>query len=179
MPETRLDPQHSRVVPRVGWPLVPDSGVLGLALDAVGAGDWGSRVEVVPSSAPRHSIRTLDRRYVVDPILGEIRLFGFNFAPTGWAMCQGQILSIQQYPALFSLLFTMHGGDGQTTFKLPDLRGRAPMGMGQGPGLPDYPQGEAGASGSASQITGGSDVGPGYLSLNWCIALEGVYPSRP
>ena len=115
----------------------------------------------------------------MDPILGEIRLFGFNFAPTGWAMCQGQILSIQQYPALFSLLFTMHGGDGQTTFKLPDLRGRAPMGMGQGPGLPDYPQGEAGASGSASQITGGSDVGPGYLSLNWCIALEGVYPSRP
>jgi microcystin-dependent protein len=78
-----------------------------------------------------------------DPFVGQILLFGGNFAPKGWAMCNGQLMSIAQNTALFSLLGTMYGGDGMTTFALPDLRGRAPIGMGQGPGLSSYAQGEA------------------------------------
>ena len=70
-----------------------------------------------------------------DSIIGEIRMFAGNFAPTGWAFCQGQLLPIAQNQALFSLLGTTYGGDGTTTFALPDLRGRAPVGFGQGPGL--------------------------------------------
>ena len=70
-----------------------------------------------------------------EPILGEIRMFAGNFAPRGWAMCDGQILSISQNTALFSLLGTIYGGDGRTTFALPDLRGRAPIHHGDGPGL--------------------------------------------
>ena len=71
---------------------------------------------------------------MAEPFLGEIRAFGFNFAPRGWAMCNGQILSIAQNTALFSLLGTTYGGNGQTTFGLPDLRGRVPIHLGQGPG---------------------------------------------
>ena len=78
----------------------------------------------------------------MDPLLGEIRLFGGNFAPQGWAFCQGQLLSIAQNSALFSLLGTTYGGDGQTTFGLPDLRGRVAIGFGQGAGLPNYVLGE-------------------------------------
>lgn len=70
-----------------------------------------------------------------EPILGEIRMFAGNFAPYGWAFCQGQLLPISQNTALFSLLGTTYGGDGTTTFALPDLRGRVPVGFGQGPGL--------------------------------------------
>lgn len=77
-----------------------------------------------------------------EPYLGEIRMFGGNFAPRGWMFCAGQILSIQQYTALFSLLGTMYGGNGQTTFGLPDLRGRSPVGIGQGPGLSPITEGE-------------------------------------
>lgn len=69
-------------------------------------------------------------------------MVGFNFAPRGWAMCQGQLLPISQNTALFSLLGTTYGGDGRVTFALPDLRGRCAMGMGQGPGLSDRTQGE-------------------------------------
>ena len=72
---------------------------------------------------------------MAEPFLGEIRAFGFNFAPRGWAMCNGQILAIAQNTALFSLLGTTYGGNGQTTFGLPDLRGRVPIHLGQGPGL--------------------------------------------
>jgi len=67
--------------------------------------------------------------------LGEIRMFGFNFAPQGWAKCDGQLIGISQNTALFSLLGVTYGGDGGTTFALPDLRGRMPMHEGQGPGL--------------------------------------------
>jgi microcystin-dependent protein len=67
--------------------------------------------------------------------IGQICLFAGNFAPAGWAFCQGQLLPISQYSALFSILGTTYGGDGRTTFALPDLRGRAPIGVGQGPGL--------------------------------------------
>lgn len=68
------------------------------------------------------------------PFIGEIQIFGFNFAPKGWAMCNGQILQINQNQALFSLLGTTYGGNGQTTFALPDLRSRAPMHFGSGTG---------------------------------------------
>ena len=167
---------------------------------------------------------------MASPFLGEIRAFGFNFAPRGWARCDGQILPIAQNTALFSLLGTQYGGDGQTTFALPDLRGRVPMHQGQGPGLSEKIIGEqAGVEAVtliASQMpahahlqpassgdqdtnrpgnavparggvyaespdgetfmdpttqSGGSqphDNMPPYLVLNYCIALEGIYPSR-
>lgn len=70
-----------------------------------------------------------------EPFIGEIRVFGFNFAPRGWALCDGQLLPIAQNTALFSLLGTIYGGDGRTTFALPDLRGRAALHQGNGPGL--------------------------------------------
>jgi microcystin-dependent protein len=170
-----------------------------------------------------------------EPFLGEIRLFGFNYAPNGWAFCQGQLLPIAQNSALFALLGTMYGGNGQTTFALPDFRGRVPVGMGQGPGLPSYTQGEmsgevshtliisempshnhlvspsqsagtanpAGAFPGSDQRTplniynatadgptmnpqvvgqtGGSqphnNMQP-YLAMNYCIALNGIFPPR-
>ena len=71
-----------------------------------------------------------------DPYLGEIKAFGFNFNPRGWAFCNGQLLPISQNTALFSLLGTTYGGDGRTTFALPDLRSRVPAHFGTGPGLP-------------------------------------------
>ena len=77
-----------------------------------------------------------------EPILGEIRMFAGNFAPYGWAFCQGQLLPISQNTALFSLLGTTYGGDGRTTFALPDLRGRVPVGFGQGPSLSNRVIGE-------------------------------------
>ena len=76
-----------------------------------------------------------------DPYLSEIGLFSFNFAPQGWAQCNGQLLPIAQYSALFSLLGINYGGDGITNFRLPDLRGRSPLHFGQGNGLSYYPQG--------------------------------------
>ena len=85
-----------------------------------------------------------------EPILGCIFLFAGNFAPRGYALCQGQILSIAQNTALFSILGTTYGGNGQTTFALPDLRGRAPIGAGQGPGLPNYTLGEVTGSNSVT-----------------------------
>jgi len=82
----------------------------------------------------------------MDPFIGQLMCVGFNFAPRGWALCQGQLLAISQYQALFSLLGTMYGGDGRTTFGLPDLRGRVPIGFGQGPGLSSHNQGSAGGT---------------------------------
>ena len=76
-----------------------------------------------------------------DPFIGEVILFAGNFAPRGWAFCEGQLLSISQYQALFSILGTMYGGDGRTTFALPDLRGRVPVGVGSGPRLSQVIQG--------------------------------------
>ena len=72
---------------------------------------------------------------MANPFLAEIRIFAGNFAPTGWALCNGQLLPISQNTALFSLLGTFYGGDGKTTFALPDLQGSAPVHQGQGPGL--------------------------------------------
>ena len=81
---------------------------------------------------------------MADSFLGEIRIFGFNFPPKGWATCSGQLLAISQNTALFSLLGTFYGGNGVQTFALPDLRSRVPLGMGQGPGLSNYNIGEVG-----------------------------------
>jgi microcystin-dependent protein len=97
---------------------------------------------------------------MADPFVAEIRIFPFNFAPRGWAWCDGQLLPISQNTALFSLLGTTYGGDGKSTFALPDLQGRGPMHPGQGPGLSLHDLGE----------TGGSDT----VSL-----LESEIPSHP
>ena len=78
--------------------------------------------------------------------IGEIRMFAGNFAPRTWAFCHGQLLPIAQNSALFSILGTSYGGDGRTTFALPDLRGRAPIGAGNGPGLADYRLGQKGGA---------------------------------
>ncbi|MEP3837560.1 MAG: tail fiber protein [Algibacter sp.] len=76
-----------------------------------------------------------------DPYLGQIKMFAGNFAPRGWAFCDGQLLAVSQNSALFSLIGTLYGGDGRTTFALPDLRGRVPVSAGTGPGLSDRREG--------------------------------------
>ena len=83
---------------------------------------------------------------MADPFVAEIRIFAFNFAPRGWATCDGQLLPISQNTALFSLLGTYYGGNGKSTFALPDLQGRAAMHTGQGPGLSQHFIGETGGS---------------------------------
>ncbi|TME00759.1 MAG: phage tail protein [Chloroflexi bacterium] len=166
-----------------------------------------------------------------EPFIGQIILVPYTFAPTGWAFCAGQLLPIAQNTALFSLIGTTFGGDGQTTFALPDLRGRVPISSGQGPGLQNYDLGQVGgeetvtltgnqvgahshlvnvnsnasdsgkpvnnflAAGNSFQPTAdGSTMNPGmianggnsqphnniqpYLGLNYCIALQGIFPSR-
>ncbi len=82
----------------------------------------------------------------MEPFIGQIQAFGFNFVPVGWAKCDGQLLAISQNDALFSLLGTQYGGDGRTTFGLPDLRGRLPMHRGQGPGLSNRVMGQKGGT---------------------------------
>jgi microcystin-dependent protein len=171
----------------------------------------------------------------MDPFVAEIRIFPFNFAPKGWAFCDGQILPLSQNTALFSLLGTTYGGDGKTTFALPDMQGNAPMHPGQGPGLSLHDLGETGGSDTVTlleteipshnhalnvsaadatdQQAGGelyaggvggiafygvpgpltsvsaSTIAPAggsqphnnlqpYLTLNFCIALQGVFPPR-
>lgn len=88
------------------------------------------------------------------PFIGEIRMFGGNFAPVGFAFCDGQLLAIADYEALFTLIGTIYGGDGQTTFALPDLRGRIPVHQGQGPGLAaNYTLGEQSGSETVTLTT--------------------------
>jgi microcystin-dependent protein len=175
-----------------------------------------------------------------NPFVAEIRIFPFNFAPTGWAFCNGQLMNLSQNTALFSLLGTTYGGDGKSNFALPNLQGSAPMHPGQGPGMSLHDLGETGGSDSitllesempshthvincvdgsriggqtgqpnsatlvktggtpASAYTSGASqnltmaqnmVAPAggnqphnnlmpYLTLNFCIALQGVYPPR-
>ena len=170
---------------------------------------------------------------MADPFVAEIRINGFNFAPTGWALCNGQILPISQNTALFSLLGTTYGGDGKSTFALPNLQGCFPMHPGQGPGLANHALGEtAGAptvtlltseipSHSHAMLSGNGPTGAQspagnsiaaspakafhagppdaqlapdaayiagqslphnnmspYLGLNFCIAMQGVFPPR-
>jgi microcystin-dependent protein len=180
-----------------------------------------------------------------EPFIGEIKIFGFNFSPISYDFCNGQTYSIAQYTALFSLIGTTYGGNGQTTFNLPNLQGRVPIGQGQGPGLPNYVIGEQAGANSVTLINGnmpphvhpgqginvnipvaagsgdtdvpngaflaqatgdfyssvstaGNNYGPlaisgqtgiagsgfplnitnPYLALNYCIAVEGIFPSR-
>jgi microcystin-dependent protein len=173
----------------------------------------------------------------MDPFVAEIRIFPFNFAPKGWAFCDGQLMPLSQNTALFSLLGTTYGGDGKSNFALPDLQGNAPMHPGQGPGLSLHDLGETGGSETVTLLeseipshshtlqaqttpanlevgapdrslarsaggfaykqspftnlvsmapealtpSGGdqphNNLMP-YLTLNFCIALQGVYPPR-
>jgi microcystin-dependent protein len=88
------------------------------------------------------------------PFLGQIQIVGFNFAPTGWATCDGQLLPINQNSALFSILGTTYGGDGRQTFGLPNLRDRTPLGAGQGPGLSPYGLGQVDGSENVTLLAG-------------------------
>ena len=175
----------------------------------------------------------------MDPFLAEVRNFTCNFAPKGWAFCDGQLLAISQDTALFSLLGTTYGGDGRSTFALPGLQGRTPIQPGQGPGLSLYDLGQVDGSATVTLLstempvhthtarastTDGSLPAPGsnawaipgadrdlfiyqpgttnpvnmapdstgvaggsqphnnlmpYLTLSYCIALQGVFPQRP
>jgi microcystin-dependent protein len=172
-----------------------------------------------------HRGKTREETTVSEPFLGEIRAVSFNFAPPGWVLCDGQTLSIQQYSALFSVLGTTYGGNGVTTFGLPDLRGRVPVHPGNaimlgGRGgeatltltvaeMPAHAHILAGASGkgqtnpaerglasaamytqstgstapmgAATSTTGGSqphDNMQPYLTVNFIIATQGVFPTR-
>src|SRR6266550_4610897 len=87
------------------------------------------------------------------PFVAEIRMWACNFAPTGWAQCNGQLLPISQNTALFSLLGTFYGGDGKSTFALPNLEGSSPVGQGQGPGLSDYFIGQESGSVTVKPLT--------------------------
>ncbi len=168
-----------------------------------------------------------------DPFVAEIRIFPFNFAPQGWAFCNGQLLPISQNTALFSLLGTTYGGDGRSTFALPDLQGNVPLGAGQGPGLSLRDLGETGGAATvtlleseipahthtlvgtledddsttpAGRAYGGLSVAYApanapavpmapealapaggslphnnmqpYLTMNFCVALQGIFPPR-
>jgi microcystin-dependent protein len=168
------------------------------------------------------------------PFLAEIRMFGFNFAPVGWALCDGQLLPISQNTALFSCIGTFYGGNGTSNFALPNFQNCSPMGSGQGPGLTDRTVGEMGGEQTVTLLIGeipahshspaigtgnlqaspsgnvfGSQRGmnqyappdthdvqmnatvihtaggsqphnnmPPYLTVNFCIALQGIFPSR-
>lgn len=90
---------------------------------------------------------------MADPFVAEIRMVPFNFAPTGWAFCNGQLMPISQNTALFSLLGTTYGGDGKSTFALPDLQGRSPMHPGQGDGLSLHDLGEMGGADEVALLT--------------------------
>lgn len=135
----------------------------------------------------------------IDPYIGEIIAVPFSYCPDGWAEANGQTVSVYQNQALYSLLGTTFGGDGQNTFGLPDLRGRVPLGYGNGIGLTSHQLGEKGgkevvaitSSATAASTTGISSsnvvsaVVPNvstlqpYLTLRYCIATQGIYPVRP
>ena len=116
-----------------------------------------------------------------NPFVGEIRMFGFGRAPRGWAACDGQLLPISQYDTLFSLLGTTYGGDGQTTFALPDLRGRVPLHQGTGPGLSTHPIGQAGGAETetltASQIPQHTHTAFATSAAATAPALDGLVPA--
>ena len=127
-----------------------------------------------------------------DEYLGEILTVGFNFCPRGTLEADGRLLPISQNTALFSLLGTMYGGDGRTTFALPDLRGRVVVGAGQGPGLTERRLGERGGVETDVAAPALADTGDGdaladssvgnnmqpYLTLKQCVVTQGIFPSR-
>lgn len=114
------------------------------------------------------------------PFLGQITVFAGNFAPVGWAFCDGREMPISENEALFSILGTTYGGDGMTTFALPNLCDRVPVGIGQGKGTNPMMLGEE-WNGQALALSGAGQQGqdtPGNLTINYIIALYGIYPSR-
>lgn len=118
-----------------------------------------------------------------DPFVAEIRIVGFNFAPTGWAFCNGQILPISQNTALFSLLGTTYGGDGRSTFALPNLQGAAAIGSGHGPGLSPRNLGEQGGSPTVALIESEMPshthtVQPAGFPASAAVASEGASIAR-
>lgn len=168
-------------------------------------------LDIEPGTLVDAQGRPLDRAATPSsPFIGAISLWSASFAPRGWAFCDGQLLPVAQNLALFSLLGTTYGGDGQTTFALPDFRGRVPVHSGNGPGLTARSLGEVGgnasgnahshnlptvqvrgagaqavgatrggARGSIETATAGSgDNRQPFLTLNFIIALIGIYPSR-
>jgi len=111
----------------------------------------------------------------VDPLLGTVQWAAFDFVPDGWAPCDGSLLPIAQDVALFSLIGTLYGGDGRTTFALPDLRSATPVGTAlpaAPPGLPPYYTGQTGT------LAGGATPAAGTLAMTAIIAIVGVFPSR-
>lgn len=112
--------------------------------------------------------------YAQDQYLGEIRMFAGAFAPNGWLKCEGQTLPISQNPALFSLLGTTYGGNGITTFNLPDLRGRVPMHSGQGPGLSVRTLGQMGGSESVTLTVNNLPAHSHSLNANTAAGTTGV-----
>jgi len=119
------------------------------------------------------------RVFADEPLIGEVKIFAGNFAPRGWAFCHGQLLSISQYTTLFSLLGTTYGGDGRTTFALPDLRARVAIGAGQYRQQANSRLGERRNNRmvNAESEQRGSVTIP-TLGLNYIIAMDGIYPSR-
>ena len=111
---------------------------------------------------------------MADPFVAEIRVFAFNFAPKGWAWCDGQLLPLSQNTALFSLLGTTYGGDGKSNFALPDLQGRAPMHPGQGPGLSLHDLGETGGSETVTLLESEIPAHTHILRGNNTLAEAGV-----
>jgi len=116
----------------------------------------------------------------MDEYLGTIKAFAFNFAPRGWAVCAGQLLAIQSNEALFSLIGTIYGGDGRTTFQLPDLRGKSLEGIGHGPAQDPVQLGEKhhGEKVALSEDARQAGETQGTVGINYCICLEGMYPPR-
>lgn len=133
----------------------------------------------------------------MDPFVGEIACVPFDWAPQGWALCHGQVLPIRDYQALFSILGTRYGGDGINNFALPDLRGRVVVAMGPGPNQRPRQLGQKGGTEAVAMpmpaVRGGPAGGnnfnavpatddgnmPPFQVLNYIIAVNGTYPSRP
>jgi microcystin-dependent protein len=113
---------------------------------------------------------------MADPFVAEIRIFPFNFAPKGWAWCNGQLLPLSQNTALFSLLGTTYGGNGKSNFALPDLQGRSPMHPGQGPGLSLHDLGEMGGSETVTLLESEIPVHTHQLRASNTLA-EGALPA--
>src|SRR4029453_16525524 len=111
---------------------------------------------------------------MADPFVAEIRIFPFNFAPKGWAFCNGQLMPLSQNTALFSLLGTVYGGDGKSTFALPDLQGSAAMHPGQGPGLSLHDLGETGGSETVTLLE--SEI-PAHSHAQRASAADGISQS--
>lgn len=111
---------------------------------------------------------------MADPFVAEIRIFPFNFAPKGWAWCDGQLMPLSQNTALFSLLGTTYGGNGKSNFALPDLQGRAPMHPGQGPGLSLHDLGETGGSETVSLLESEIPAHSHSMTASTQVGLENV-----